>query len=266
MKSYFIALMQLALFAFSQSMLAADKLTPIAVITQPYIELHTGPGRGYPIFHVVERGDKVELLKRRTHWIKVRTMPHGPMHTDRKGNPIPGTNTREGWVYIDDIAATQDETGNSIADSQPLFEDYTEHHWEAGIMLGELDGTDLISSYIGYRLTPNLSVEVEVSENFGNFSSGNYWTATVVHQLFPDWRFSPFFLLGGGEYETNPRSTIVAAEGRNDALLTAGAGMRIRLNQQFFLRVQYRDNTILTDRDDDLRIDEWKIGISALFY
>ncbi len=31
-----------------------------AQITEPYIELHTGPGRGYPVFHVIDRGEWIE--------------------------------------------------------------------------------------------------------------------------------------------------------------------------------------------------------------
>ncbi len=42
-------------------------------IAEPYIELHTGPGRGFPVFHVVDRGELVEVIKRRTDWFKLRT-------------------------------------------------------------------------------------------------------------------------------------------------------------------------------------------------
>ena len=52
-------------------------------VSDPYIELHTGPGRGYPIFHVATRHELVEILKRKTDWFKVRT---------GKG--------KEGWVYL----------------------------------------------------------------------------------------------------------------------------------------------------------------------
>ena len=52
-----------------------------AYITAPYVELHTGPGRGYPVFYVAERDEAVTLLKQRTRWVKVRTQ-----------------NGKEGWV------------------------------------------------------------------------------------------------------------------------------------------------------------------------
>ena len=42
-------------------------------VAQPYLELHTGPGRGYPVAQVVARGEAVDVLMRRTEWFKVRT-------------------------------------------------------------------------------------------------------------------------------------------------------------------------------------------------
>ena len=43
-------------------------------VDDPYIEMHTGPGKGYPIFHVVDRGDSIEVIKRRTDWFLIRTV------------------------------------------------------------------------------------------------------------------------------------------------------------------------------------------------
>jgi uncharacterized protein YgiM (DUF1202 family) len=42
-------------------------------ITAPYLELRSGPGRGYHVFHVAERDESVQVLFRRTDWFKVRT-------------------------------------------------------------------------------------------------------------------------------------------------------------------------------------------------
>ena len=36
----------------------ADEPERKILIADPFIELHSGPGRGYPIFHVVERGPR----------------------------------------------------------------------------------------------------------------------------------------------------------------------------------------------------------------
>ena len=41
-------------------------------VATPYIELRTGPGRGYPVFHVAERRQWVVIELRRTDWYRVR--------------------------------------------------------------------------------------------------------------------------------------------------------------------------------------------------
>lgn len=256
----------IALLVAAPVTLADDKLLPpVAVITQPFIEMHTGPGRGYPVFYVTERSERVELLKQRTGWVKVRTLPRGPMDVDSDGNPIPGSNTKEGWVRLEELAQSLDENGDPIALKVPRFDDYTTRNWELGVMFGDFGGSDAISAYTGYHFTRNISVELELAENFGNFSSGQSATLNLVHQPFPDWRYSPFFSLGGGVRKTDPRSTIVETEDRTDDVLVVGGGVRIYLTSRFLMRLQYKKHTVLTSRDDDIKVEEWKIGLSAFF-
>ena len=50
-------------------------------VADPYLELHTGPGRGFPVFFVVARDEWVEVQMRSTDWYKVRA-----------------DNGKEGWV------------------------------------------------------------------------------------------------------------------------------------------------------------------------
>src|SRR5690606_6955578 len=61
-----------ALAALALASLAAHAATYEVVVEDPYLELHTGPGRGYPVFHIAERGEREELIRRRTAWYKVR--------------------------------------------------------------------------------------------------------------------------------------------------------------------------------------------------
>jgi len=77
------------------------------LIADPYIELHSGPGRGYPIFHVIERGEEVTLVKRRTDWFDVRS--------DR------GV---EGWVHRDQMISTLEQTGEPLDLAEPARENY----------------------------------------------------------------------------------------------------------------------------------------------
>ena len=57
----------LALLAFAPGHAeAADEIYRKVAVADPYLEMYTGPGRGYPIFHVVDRGQQVEILVQRT--------------------------------------------------------------------------------------------------------------------------------------------------------------------------------------------------------
>ena len=217
-------------------------------ISEAYVELHTGPGRGYPVFYIAERGEKIHLLKQRTSWVKV--------HTSRG---------KEGWVKLDSIAKTIGEDGQPTAVNIPQLDEFSDRKWEMGFMAGDFGGTDVITGYAGYHFTRNLSIELAGSENFGDFSSGQSAIVSIVHQPFPAWRYSPFFTLGGGVRKTNPRSTLVETEDRTDDVLVAGAGVRIYLSNRFLLRAQYKKHTVLTNRDDDIEVEEWKIGLSAFF-
>ena len=48
--------------------LVSERLT----VADPFLEMRTGPGRGYPVFFVVARGQSVVVELRHTDWYKVR--------------------------------------------------------------------------------------------------------------------------------------------------------------------------------------------------
>lgn len=227
---------------------SADEPPVYSTVVEPYIELHTQPGRSYPVFYIAERGESVELLKQRTDWIKVR---------NHRGI--------EGWVSIDEIGRTVDESGIALGIKTPDLDSFSNRKWEFGVMLGDFDHSDAITGYAGWHFTRNLSGELAVTENFGNFSDGSMVTASIVHQLRPDWRYSPFLTIGGGVRETRPRSTLVSTEDRRDTVASVGAGIRIHLSRRLIMRLQYKHYVVMTSRDDDEEVDEWKIGISAFY-
>jgi len=208
-----------------------------STVQAAYLEMRTAPGRGYPVFYVAERGETISLLKQKTDWVKVRNQRNV-----------------EGWVHVDDV-------GLQSADRDSFYQ----RRWEAGMMVGDYGGSDTFSGYAGYHFTRNLSVEVELTENYGDASDGRMATINIVHQMFPDWRYSPFLSIGGGVRETNPRSTLVSTSDRTDNTASVGAGLRIYLSRRLILRLQYRNYIVMTNRDDDEEINEWKIGISAFF-
>ena len=221
---------------------------PVSWVADSYIDMRTQPGRGYPVFYVAERGERVELIRQRTDWIQIRT-PRGI----------------EGWVHVDDVGRTVNDAGAPLGMTSPGLDTFTGRRWEFGAMLGDYDGSDAISGYLGWHFTRNLSMEVALTENIGDASDGRMITASLVHQMFPNWRYSPFLTIGGGVRETTPASTLVSSEDRTDNTANVGAGVRIHLTKRLLLRLQYKHYVVMTDRDDDEEVDEWKLGISAFF-
>ncbi len=163
------------------------------------------------------------------------------------------------------MALTVDHLGEPLKVNQANFDGFKERQWEAGFMAGDFGGNDALSVYGGYHFTRNLSAELEYTESFGTVSDGQAVTLNLVHQPFPDWRYSPFLTIGGGIRDTNPKSNLVSTEDRSDNAANVGAGMRIYLTRRIFVRLQYKNYAVLTDRDDDEEVEEWKIGISAFY-
>jgi uncharacterized protein YgiM (DUF1202 family) len=218
------------------------------VVEDPYLELHTGPGRGYPIFQVAERGERVELLRRRTDWFQVR-VPRG----------------EEGWVPIGQLQRTLGLDGEPF--DVPAFElaDYTERRWELGTLYGDFGGANVISVYGAFGLTPNLSLELWLSQALGRFSDSTIASLDIVHELFPDKRFSPYIALGAGVVKTDPKATLVATTDRTDSAAHAGAGLRAYVTRRFVFRAEYKSYVVFTSRDDNEEIREWKAGFSFFF-
>jgi len=217
-------------------------------IADPYIELHTGAGRGYPIFHVEEQGEWVEILKRKTDWFKVRT---------RKG--------KQGWVAREQLERTLTPSGETTEIRDATRKEFSFHRLEIGALGGDFEDADVMTFYGGYSFTPNLSVELSVSKLFSPFSDAEMANLGLLIHPFPEWRISPFFTVGSGVIRTNPKTTLVQEDDRVDQLAHVGAGVRVYLTRQFIFRAQYKNYLIFQSTDDNQEINEWQAGLSVFF-
>ena len=232
---------------FAQGVLAEEQYFTV-VVAEPYIELHTGPGRGYPVFHVVDRGDAIEVLKRRTDWFMVRT-----------------ARGKEGWVKRAEMELTLTPAGGATQFAEAGMGDFSRRRWEGGVLAGDFDGGDVVSAYIGYAMTQNFSIEVAASQVFDDFSDAVTGTVSLVAQPFPEWRLSPFFTLGGGFIYTDPNVTLVDEKDRTEEVAAVGAGVRWYLTRRFLLRAEYKNYVIFQNKDDNQEINEWKAGFAFFF-
>jgi len=240
------------LLFFIQSLLAgtvvAARHSEEVQVSDPYMELHTGPGRNYPVFFVIERGEWVKILKRKTRWFKVRA-----------------TTGKEGWVAREQMEQTLTIWGEKMHLKEATKRDFAQRRWELGALYGNFDGADAISMYGAYGFSRNLSVELSVAQVLGDFSDSLLVSADMLAQPFPDWRLSPFFALGAGVINSNSRNSLVQTADSTDQISYVGLGARIYLGRRFIFRGEYRNYVIFTSRNDNKEINEWNAGLAFFF-
>jgi Bacterial SH3 domain len=226
----------------------ADRTPATVVVQDAYIDLRTGPGRGFPATRSIERNSSIQLLRQRTDWIKVRT-----------------ADGREGWVHRAQLERTLTPGGAEVRVAGPTPEARTEHHWEVGLGTGDFDGANVVIVNGAYALTSNLLLRADVSHLLGDYSNGWLGTAGIAHVIMPAWRVSPFLGIGGGVLTVSPKATLVQAEDRTDSVAYAAIGARGFLTHRFLLQAEYRSYVVFTSRDENEEIDAWTVGFTYFF-
>ena len=221
---------------------------PTVSVADPYLEMRTGPGRGFPVFHVVERGETVRVDVRRTDWFRV---------IDADG--------REGWVHRDQMAETLLPEGEKLAINDPSREEFGAHRREVGLLLGDYGGANVLTLYGAYAFNEHLSAELSLGHVLGNFSDGQYATIGVTHVPMPEWRIQPFLSMGTGVMNIQPEGTLVGTPKRTDQVAYAGIGVRAYVARRFIVRGEYKEYVVFTDRDENEEEMEWKLGFAFFF-
>lgn len=220
----------------------------VVTVDDAFINVHNGAGGGYPIFHVVERGEKITLLKMHTEWIKIKT-ERGII----------------GWINRSDVLLTLGPDGNKPDFPDPTKADYLVDRFEFGAAYGDFDGADAFDLNLGYRFTKNLSSEIRFAQNTGEYSDSKIIAIGINHQPFPDWYVSPYIGVAAGKITTSPSTTLVKSEDRRDTLFQANLGAYVHITGRFFLRAEVTNDYILTSHNANEEVKEWKVGFSVFF-
>lgn len=217
-------------------------------VAAPYLDLRTGPGRGYPVTQVVARGESLDVIFRRTDYFKVRT-----------------ARGVEGWAAARDLRDALLADGSKFTLDLGDRSGFQTHGWELGAFAGDFDGANLVSFYGARSINDNLKVELSASQYLGEQRSGWMVEAGVAHVFAPEWRFSPFIALGGGLFRVDKDQQRPNLVDRNDQSAYAGIGARFYLTRRFFLRGEYKERIVFTSRNDNEELKEWKVGLAFFF-
>ena len=226
----------------------ADDAPQIVKVADPFLEVHTGPSAGYPIFNVIERDETITVIKRRTTWYLVKD------HKDK-----------EGWVHSSQLAKTLTLNDEKITIKEFTRENYLEHDWEMSMLGGSFGGLTMMTLSSGYLFNKNLSTELYVSQILGDFSSRILFGANLVQEPFPEWKVSPYFSIGTGLIKTSVRSTLSQIKDATDFAANVSIGIKMYLTRRFILRTDIKKYIIFQSRDKNEEITSWQVGFAVFF-
>jgi hypothetical protein len=217
-------------------------------VADPFVELHTGPGRGYPVFFVAARHEWITIELRHTDWYRVRA-----------------TGGQVGWVQRQQLETTLTEAGGQKTFRDVLLDDYLRRRVEMGAAFGRFKTEPLLKVWAAYRFSDAMAVEATVGQAQGVFSGTDFLHVNLTVEPWSDQRLSPYFGIGLGKFNNIPNTSLVDAVPVNAKLGNAGIGVRYHINDRFVARADY---TLYTAFVADTRSTEYRaitLGISFFF-
>lgn len=217
-------------------------------VADAYLEMRTGPGRGYPVFHVAAREDWVELTLRHTDWYQVRTA---------KG--------QLGWVHRAQLERTLTAAGVGKTFRDIALDDYLRRRVELGAATGRFKGEPMLKVWTAYKLSEAFSIEGTLGQVQGLFSGTDYWHLNLHTEPWADQRLSPTFGIGFGRFRNIPNTSLVGARNTDANLANMSLGLRWHLSDRFVVRADY---TLHTAYVSSVRTGEYRAvsaGLSFFF-
>ncbi|MDP9091084.1 MAG: SH3 domain-containing protein [Pseudomonadota bacterium] len=218
----------------------------VLIVADPYLEMRSGPGRGFPVVYVIERDELVTVLYSRTDWFKVR-----------------GARGNEGWVRRTDLARTMLESGEPAP--IPPYPEFASHRWELGAGYGVFNRENLVTAYADFGLTTSLDVEFVVQQAFGTLDDRYVASFGLRHTFIPEWKwFSPTAGIGTA-YQYIQDKVPPAPLQKSNEMAYVSVGARGFITRRFLWRADWRHYVVFNNRNVYKDLEEWKFGLAVFF-
>ena len=213
-------------------------------IADAFIELRSGPGRGFPVFFVASRSEWIAIELRHTDWFKVRT----------DGGKV-------GWVNRQQLETTLTAAGGQKTFRDILLDDYLSRRVQLGAAWGQFKSEPMLKLWTSVRVSETLSLEGTIGQVQGVFSGTDFWHLNVVAEPWSDQRFSPFVSIGVGKFKNFPNLSLIGAAPTDAKLAHAGLGVQYHISDRFVLRADY---ALYTAFVADTRTTEYRAFTAGL--
>jgi uncharacterized protein YgiM (DUF1202 family) len=225
-----------------------SRKSELVQISDPYIELRSGPGRGYPIFFVAPRNDWIEIELRHTDWFRIRT-----------------EDDKVGWVSRQQLESTLTAAGATKSFRDVLLDDYLSRKVQLGAAWGHFKSEPMLKVWTSYRFSDTLSLEATLGQVQGVFSGTDLWHVDILIEPWSDHRFSPFFGVGVGKFKNFPNLSLIGATDTNAKLGVARLGVRYYLTERFVMSGDYSLYTAFLNDQRSTQYNAWTLGLSFFF-
>jgi hypothetical protein len=224
---------------------AAEHLLQV-VVSEPYLEMHSGPGRGYPVIYVVGRDEVVTVLYSRTDWYKVRA-PRG----------------QEGWARRSELALTKLASGEPAP--IPPYPEFATHRWEIGAGYGVYNRQNLVTAFGDFGLTNSIDAEFVVQQALGTIDNRYITSIGLRHTFIPEWRwFSPTAGLGAAYQHIDDKVPPAPLQNNNE-MAYVSLGARGFITRRFMWRADWRHYVVFNNQNVYEDLEEWKFGLAVFF-
>ncbi len=232
---------------------AADKPPVQVTVADPFIELHSGPNINFPVYDVVERGELINILRRRTDWFEIRA-----------------SKNREGWVRKDQLEATLAAAGIQPTLRDKLVDNYLDSRFRFDAAGGVFEGEGIVTIRGGYRATNNVTVEMSFSNISGVFADSVLFQTNVMIELHVLNSLRPYGFMGVGYFTNVPDNLssgdpLVSPE--KDDLPTAqfGVGVQYFFTKSFLLRAEIEQLSTLQGNKPSDKFLSGTLGVGFFF-
>jgi hypothetical protein len=225
----------------------ATKLARVRVIA-PYIDMRSGPGRGYPVFYAAERNEWIVIELRHTDWFKVRTA-RGTL----------------GWVSREQMRQTVTEDGLPFELADPSLDDYLNRRFDVGLGYGASSKTAFTRLWAGWRMSDTLSLDLNIADVQTKTSTTGIWTGSLLAEPWSDKRFSPFIGVGVGRFHYVPNKSLVNNETIDGNLGVFTLGARYYLGSRVALRLDYSRYAVFVSDFESRNYQAGTLGLSIHF-